>query len=81
MVLELVEFDCALVEHLLQRVVLLNQFQFLVLAHLLYLDALDVHVVGLLEPAGIGHHCLADHVAPLQLLQHSRVVVLETVLS
>lgn len=48
---------------------------------MLYLDALDVHVVGLLEPAGVGHHCLADHVAPLQFLQHCGVVVLETVLS
>lgn len=81
MIFEFVQLNGPLVEHLLKRVVLLDEFQFLILAHLLYLDALDIHVVGLLESARVGHHCLADHVAALQFFKHCGVVVLETVFS
>lgn len=81
MILEFVEFDGPLVEHLLKRVVLLDEFQLLVLAHLLDLNALNVHVVGLLETAGVSHHGFADHVASLQFLEHGSVIVLEAVFS
>lgn len=76
MIFEFVQLNGPLVKHLLKRVILLDEFQFLVLAHLLYLNAFDIHIVGLLQSAGVGHHCLANHVAALQFFKHCGVVVL-----
>lgn len=81
MILEFVKFNSPLVEHLLKRVVLLNQFQFLVLAHLLYLNTFYIHIVGFLETTRVSHHGFADNIASLQFLEHCSVIVLETVFS
>ena len=38
-------------------------------------------IVGDLQPFGIGHHCLPDHLTSLQLLLNSRMVIFKTILT
>ena len=71
----------ALIEHLLKRVQLRYQFDFLVFGHLLELVRRYLQVVGLLESLRVCHHRLMDHLAPLHLLLYRAVIILQTVLT
>jgi hypothetical protein len=74
------ELNGALVEHIFKRKVFLNEFELLILAHLLHLGALDFEIVGFLESSGVGRHGFTNYTASFQLLLNCRVIVFKTVL-
>lgn len=48
MILHFEQLNSPFVEHILEGKVFFNQFQFLILAHLLYLNTFHLNIVGLL---------------------------------
>lgn len=69
----------ACIEHLVQRVELLDEHDLFLLAQLLDLQLLLAQIICLLQSPRVSQHRLTYHLTPFDLLLHCCMVVLKTV--